>query len=76
MTNLQSKLWKLANTKIRVIGGTGQITRNPDAEIRNRAKTEGTIEWALMESTRLVSPVNDPLFTDEYCTKIITILEG
>lgn len=71
MTEKQAQLWKLADAKLREIGGPGQITRNPDKTVRDAAKTEGTKEWALMESTRLASPANDSLMTDDYCQKLI-----
>ena len=74
LTATQAALWRLADKELEKIGGPGRITRNPDVGIRNAAKTEGTREWALMESTKLASPVNDGMMTDEYCQRLITIL--
>jgi len=74
LTTAQKELWDIADKELSKIGGPGRITRNPDAKIRLAAKTEGTREWALMEATRLSSPVNDEMMTDEYCQRLITIL--
>lgn len=74
MTAKQSELWKLANAELVKIGGTGRIMRNPDPVVRALAKTEGTREWALMESTRLASPSMDSIMNDDYCQRLINCI--
>ena len=74
-TDKQAELWRLADFAIRKIGGVSMISRNPDQSIRRLSKTEGTREWALLESTRLVAGFNDSIMTDEYCQKLINIIK-
>lgn len=76
LTTKQSELWKLADSEIRYIGGIARITRNPDAAIRAAANTEGTKQWALIEATRLASPLNDGEMTDDVCQKLIDIIKS
>jgi len=71
LTAKQTELWIIAEAEIRRIGGLGRITHNRDATIRAAAKTEGTREWALCESTRLASPLMDDIMTDEFCQRLI-----
>lgn len=71
MTAKQSELWSLSDAELIKLGGIGRITRNPDPAIRALGKTEGSREWALLESTRLASPSNDSIMNDEYCQHLI-----
>ena len=74
LTDKQAKLWKLANAKLLELGGIGRITRNPDKSIRDAAKINGTKEWALVESTRLASPLMDGMMNDDHCQELINII--
>ena len=72
MTDKQMELWDLANAELRKIGGPGGINRNPDPAIRERGKTEGTREWALLQSVRLVSGH----IGDDECQRLVDIIRG
>jgi len=76
LTTAQKELWEVANRELEKIGGPGRIARNPDAKVRNAAKTEGTREWALLEATRLSSPANDNIMTDGFCKNLIEIIKA
>jgi len=75
LTTKQAELWTLADSAIFQMGGIGRITHNPDPAIREAAETEGTRQWALVEATRLASPLNDGEMTDTFCQKLIDIIE-
>lgn len=88
LTAKQTELWKLAEeemTKIAIasnhpmrgfMGGLATITRSKDKAIRDLAKTEGTREWALCKSQSLASPLMDNEMNDEFCQKLIDIING
>lgn len=67
-TPLQTQLYSLADGIIREIGGFASISRNPDPTIREKGKTQGTREWALLRSAGVVSGV---VHTDEECQYLI-----
>jgi len=75
ITKKQAELWKVAENTLQKIGGLSGISRNPEPAVRERSKTQGTREWALLESSRLAAGCNDEIMTDEYCQKLINIIE-
>jgi hypothetical protein len=75
LTETQARLWNLANTHLRRIGGVAAITRNPDPAVRQLGRTPGTREWALLRSVNLVgSHLYD--MDDNTCLELLAILEG
>lgn len=88
LTPKQAELWELADadmTKIAAsanhpiqgfMGGMAVITRNKDKAIRDKAKVEGSREWALCTSMALASPLNDNMMNDDFCQKLIDIINN
>jgi hypothetical protein len=88
LTAKQAELWKLAEEEMTKIaeaanhpirgfmGGLATITRNKDKAIRDLAKKEGTREWALCQSQSLASPLMDSTMNDEFCQKLIDIINA
>lgn len=72
LTKKESELWHLASEHLNKIGGIAAIRRNPDPEVRLKGKTEGTYEWAIVQTAALGS--NN--FSDEECQKLIDIIKG
>lgn len=74
MSEIKVNLWKLADAELKKIGGVSAILRNRDKSVRDAASVEGSREWALVESSKVSSPAWDDLMNDEYCQKLINIL--
>jgi len=70
LTKKESELWTLATEHLGKIGGVAAIRRNSNPEIRQKGKTEGTYEWALIQTTALGSSN----FSDEECQMLIDII--
>lgn len=65
MTPKQTELWKVADKKIRELGGP-RIFRHPNTKI------EGTVEWALSQADGYACGV---MADDETCQKLINAIQ-
>ena len=74
LSKKQKELWDIADAELKKMGGIRSINRNPNKEIRDRAKQEGSKEWALCQSVQLISALNDNVMDDAFCQKLIDII--
>ncbi len=69
LTAKQAELWKVAE-KAMIAAGGPRVRRHPNA------RTEGTKEWAIVAATALASPLRDGEMADEFCQRLIDIING
>ena len=70
LTEKQAKLWHLAEGELKKVGGFAGISRSPNRDVRQAAKTEGTREWALLKSRGVASGI----LNDDECQHLIDLI--